>query len=195
MSPRRTRITSPGTSSRAGRSDPLAVTLHPGVDRQLGLQGGDRVAGLALLPEPDDGVGAEQHEDDAEVRPVPGDRREDHRRLDHPGNGTPKVGKELQQWIGLLLLDLVRPVLGQALLRLGLREAVRRRPQSLLHFRQRQRLQVVVRAGLRRRPRFRLGFGGMCGRCHRRSLSSTVFIGRCSTSSCGLPAGPGRACR
>ncbi len=129
------------------RSDPLAVTLHPGLDGQLGLQGGDRVAGLALLPESDDGVGAEQNEDDAEVRPVPGDRREDHGRLDHPRNRAPEVRQELQQRIGLLLLDLVGPVLGEPLLSLRLTEPIRRRAQLGLELRHGHGLHSVLGVG------------------------------------------------
>ena len=34
-----------------GRGDPLPVTLHPGLDRQLGLQRGDGVARLVFFPE------------------------------------------------------------------------------------------------------------------------------------------------
>ena len=36
---------------------------------------------------------------------------EDHRRLDHPRDRAPKIAEELQQRIGLVLGDLVRPVL------------------------------------------------------------------------------------
>ena len=54
------------------RCRPLAVSLHPGLDRQPGLQRVDGVARLVLFPEPHHGVGEEQHEDDAEVRPSAG---------------------------------------------------------------------------------------------------------------------------
>ena len=63
-------MTSPGTSSPCRRGDPLSIAFHPGLDRQLGLQGGDGAARLAFLPESDHGVGEQQHQDDAEVRPV-----------------------------------------------------------------------------------------------------------------------------
>ena len=102
------------------RGGPLPVTLHPGRDRQLGLQSGDGVARLVFLPEPDHGVGQKQNEDDGEVRPMPGDRRKDHGHFDHPGDGTPEIGEELQERIGLLFFNLVGPVLGQPFLRLGL---------------------------------------------------------------------------
>jgi hypothetical protein len=50
--------------------DPLAVALHPGLDRERRFQGGDGVARLMFFPESDQGVGEKQNEDDAEVRPV-----------------------------------------------------------------------------------------------------------------------------
>ena len=53
--------------------------------------------------------------------------RQNHGRFDHPGNRAPKIGKELQERIGFLFFDLVRPILGQTFLRLGLGEAIRRR--------------------------------------------------------------------
>ena len=51
------------------------IPFHPGLDRQLGLQGGDGVARLVFFPESDHGVGHEQKENDEEVGPVPGERR------------------------------------------------------------------------------------------------------------------------
>ena len=53
------------------RGDPLPITFHPGLDRQLGLQGGDGVARLVFFPESDHGVGNKQKEDDGKIRPVP----------------------------------------------------------------------------------------------------------------------------
>ena len=108
------------------RIDPLAVAFHPGLDRERRLQGGDGVARLMFLPEADHAVGEKQKEDDAEIRPMPGRRRQDHRRFDHPGDRTPEVGEEFQDRVGLLLRDLVRPILSEPLLRLGLGQAVRR---------------------------------------------------------------------
>ena len=89
--------------TRRGR-DPLAVTLHRGLDRQRGLQGGDGVARLVLFPESDHGVGQKQNEDDAEIRPMPVHRRKDHGRFDHPRDGTPKIAEEFQTSFSLLLL-------------------------------------------------------------------------------------------
>ena len=71
MSPSRNRITSPGTSSRAGGVIHAPSRLDPGLDRQLGLQSVDRVTRLVFLPEPDHPVGHQQHQDDEEVGPVP----------------------------------------------------------------------------------------------------------------------------
>ena len=50
--------------------DPLAVAQHTGLDRELGLQGVDGLAGLVLFPEPDAGVGEQQDQNDDEVGPV-----------------------------------------------------------------------------------------------------------------------------
>ena len=79
-----------------------------------------------LFPESDHGVGEKQNEDDAKIRPMLGRSRQDHRRFDHPGDRTPEVGEEFQDLVGFLLRDLVRSILGQPLLRLGLGQAVRR---------------------------------------------------------------------
>ena len=49
----------------------MPVALDPRRQGQLGLEGGDGVAGLILLPEADDGVDHQQDEDDAEIGPVP----------------------------------------------------------------------------------------------------------------------------
>ena len=130
------------------RSDPLPIAFHPGLDRQLGLQGGDGVARLAFFPESDHGVGNKQKEDDEKIRPVPDHARQNHRRFDHPRDGTPKIGEEFQERIGFLFFNLVRPILGQPFLRLGLTEAVRRRPQFLLHFRHGKGFQIVLGLGL-----------------------------------------------
>jgi hypothetical protein len=102
-----------------------------------------------LFPESDHGVGEKQNEDDAKVRPVPGRRRQDHRRFDHPGDRTPEIGEELQKLIGLLLRDFVGPILSEPLLRLSLGQALGRRTQFLLDLRERQGLQIVLRIGLR----------------------------------------------
>ena len=107
------------------RIDPLPIPFHPGLDRELSLQGGDGVARLVFFPESDDGVGQKQKQDDPKIRPMPGDRRKDHRHFDHPRDGTPKIGEEFQERIGFLFFNLVRPILGQPFLRLGLTEAIR----------------------------------------------------------------------
>ncbi len=131
--------------------DPLAIAFHPGLDRERRLQGGDGVARLMFLPESDHGVGEKKNEDDGEIRPVLGRRRQDHRRFDHPGDRSPEIGEEFQDLVGLLLGDLVRTILSEPLLRLRLGQAVRRRGQFFLDLRQRQGLQVVLGDGLRLR--------------------------------------------
>ena len=73
------------------RRDPLPLASDASLDRQLRLQGGDRVARLVFLPESDHGVGKTQKQDDKNVRPVPDHRGQDHRSFDHPQIGTPKI--------------------------------------------------------------------------------------------------------
>ena len=107
------------------RVGPLPIPFHPGLDRELSLQGGDGVARLVFFPESDDGVGQKQKQDDPKIWPVPGYRREDHRHFDHPRDGTPKIGEEFQERIGFLFFNFVRPILDQPFLRLGLTEAIR----------------------------------------------------------------------
>ncbi len=92
--------------------DPLPVTFHASLDRQPGLQGVDGVARLAFFPESDHGVAKKQKEDDAKILPVPDHARQNHRHFNHPRDGPPKIGEELQERIGLLLFNLVRPILG-----------------------------------------------------------------------------------
>ena len=57
------------------RVSPLPITLHRGLNRQLGLQSLDGVARLMLFPESDHGVGNKQKEDDEKIRPVPDNPR------------------------------------------------------------------------------------------------------------------------
>ena len=145
-----------------GRRTPLAVTLHPGLDRQRSLERSDSVARLVFLPEPDHSVCQKQNKDDAKVRPMPGHCRQDYRRFDHPRDRTPKIAEEFQELIGLLFCNLIGPILGQPFLRLRSSEAIHRRPQSFLHFRQGQGFQIAFSIGFRSRPRFKsLGLNGI----------------------------------
>ena len=84
------------------RGGPLPVPFHSRLDRQLGFQRGDGVARLVFFPESDHGVGQQQKQDDGKVRPMPGHRRQDHGRFNHPRDGTPEITEELQERIGLL---------------------------------------------------------------------------------------------
>jgi hypothetical protein len=136
------------------RGVPLPIASDAGLDRQLGLQRSDGVARLVFFPESDHGVGQKQKEDDGKVRPMPSYRRKDHGRFDHPRDGTPKIGEEFQERIRFLLFNIVRSILGQPFLRLGLTEAVRRLAQFFLQFRQGQGFQIVLRIGLRSQLRF-----------------------------------------
>jgi hypothetical protein len=137
------------------RGDPFSIAFHPGLNRQPGLQGLNGVALPGVLPRTRPRRWRQAaEEDDEKVGPVPDHARQNHRHFDHPRDGTPEIGEEFQERIGLLLLDLVGAILGQPFLRLGLRETVRRRPQFFLHLRQGQGFQILC-AGLRTR----LGFG------------------------------------
>ncbi len=106
------------------RGDPLSITFHFGIDRQLGLQSGDRVACLVFFPESDHGVGNKQKEDNEKIQPVPDNPRQNYGRLDHPWDGAPEIGEEFQERIGFLFFNLVGAVLRQPFLSLGLTEAV-----------------------------------------------------------------------
>ncbi len=117
------------------RVGPLSIAFHLGLDRQLGLQCGDGIAGLVFFPESDHGVCQEQKEDNSKVRPMPGYCRKDHGRFDHPRDRSPKIGKEFEERIRPFFFDLVRTILGQPFLSLSLTKAVRRRLQFILHFR------------------------------------------------------------
>ena len=173
------------------RGDPFPIPLHPRLDRQPGLEGGDGVAGLVFLPEPDHGVGEQQDEDDREVRPVLGDRRQDDGSLDHPRDGAPEVGQELQERVVLLLLDLVRPVLRQPLLRFGLGEAVWRRSQLRHQLRHGQGSQGVLRSG----RGLRLPLGHCCLRTHAGDLPPATTDGTCPNVGRLAPASKPRSCR
>ena len=71
-----------------------------------------------------------------------------HRPFNHPRDGAPEISQEFQERIVFLFRDLVRAILGQPLLRLGLAEAVRRRTQFFLHFRHGKGFQIVLGSGL-----------------------------------------------
>ena len=95
------------------RIDPLPVSPNAGVDGELGLQSCNRVSGLVLFPESDDGVGAKQEENDAKIQPVANDCGQNHCPFDHPRDGSPEITEELQKRILGLLRNLVGTVLRQ----------------------------------------------------------------------------------
>ena len=152
------RMTSPSTNFARRRGDPLPIPFHPSLDCQLGLDGLDDVACLAFFPESDHSVGHQQQKDDEKLRPVPDHAQQNHSNLDPPRDGFPKIAEEFQKQIRFLFGQLIRPILGQPLLRRGLGEAPRRRLQLFLHLRQRQRFQVIFWIGLG--PRFTSGHLG-----------------------------------
>ena len=98
----------------AGRDRaPGAVSLDLRPQCQLFLERGDGIAGLVLLPKPNDGVGHQKRKNDPEIRPMTDDRREDRSDFDHPGNRSPQIREELQQGIDFFLGQLVVAILGQ----------------------------------------------------------------------------------
>ena len=123
--------------------DPCAVAHHARVDRQLGFQGLNRVAGLAFLGVADHAVGHQQQQDDKEIRPVPHRARQDDGDLDHPRDRTPEVAEELQQRVGLVFGDLIGPVLGQPLAASAVLSPSGRVAQLRLHLGHRRRLEVA----------------------------------------------------
>ena len=140
---------------------PLSVASDARSGRQLGLQRVDGISRLVLLGVAHDSVRDEQHQDDEEVGPVLHRTGQDHRDLDHPRDRAPEVAEELQKRVRSVLGDLVRAVLGQALLRLGLAQPVRLSAQLLLDLGHGHRCEVVLLTG--RRRRLRVGRAGLIG--------------------------------
>ena len=135
----------------AGRDRrPGAVALDLGRQGQLLLERRDRVAGLELFPESDDGVHHEQDQDDTEVHPVSDNQREDRGRLDHPGDRSPERGEELEERVLTLLRKFVGTILGEALPRFVVAETVWRSPEPPLEVGKGQFRQVL---GLGKRHR------------------------------------------
>ena len=107
------------------RIHPFTVPFYFREDRQPGLQCGNGIAGLVFFPESNQSIGKEQHKDDEKIQPVSDNAGEDHRNFNHPGNGTPEVGKKLQVFVGLFFLELVRSIPRLSFGRLGLSQAIR----------------------------------------------------------------------
>ena len=126
MSPSRRRIDVARHQFARYRVDPLSIPFHCGFGREFGLQRGNFVARLMFLPKCHHCIREEQKENDEEIQPVPDHARQNHRGFNHPRNGSPEIGEKLQESIGFLFRDLVRPVFRQPLLGFGLAEAVRR---------------------------------------------------------------------
>ena len=122
-------MTSPGTSSRAAGVIHFPSRLTRALIASLAFSAAMALPAWCSSQNPTTALASSSTRMMTEVRPMLGDRREDHGRFDHPRDGAPEIGEEFQQRIGLLFFNLVRPILGQPLLRLGLTEAVRRRPQ------------------------------------------------------------------
>ena len=112
-------VAEPETHDIAGHQVPCRhvapgpAALHTGMGREPGLQCGDGVSGLILLPEAHDRVGQKQNDNNDEVGPMMDDGREHGRRFDHPGDWSPEIRQEFQDRTGRLLRDLVGTVLGE----------------------------------------------------------------------------------
>ena len=144
MSPRRTRMTSPGTSSRAAGVIQVPSRLTRALIARFAFKASMALPAWRSSQNPTTALATSSTKMMKKSGPVPGRARQDHRDLDHPRDRPPQVGEELQERVGLRLGDLVGPVAGQPLLGLGLGETVRRRLQALLDFLQRKGLQVHV---------------------------------------------------
>jgi hypothetical protein len=106
------------------------------------------IGGLALLPEPRDGVVEEPHQDDGQGRPVPHQLREHRGGLDHVGDGPREKAQELLQLVDLFLYQLVAAALLEPLLRLARREALGGRRERCLDGVETRLLQVVCASRL-----------------------------------------------
>ncbi len=104
---------------------PSILAFHARINRQFGFEGFNCVAGLPFLGIADEAVSHQQQQDDKEIRPVPHRAGQYDGDLDHPRNRTPEVAEELQQRVGGVLGDLIRPVLGQTSRRLGCAQSIR----------------------------------------------------------------------
>lgn len=82
-------------------SRPLAVSQNLCVVRQLCLHGCNLIPRLVFFPECHDRIREEKRQDNEEVQPVPYNPRENNGCLNHPGNGSPKVGQKFQECNGI----------------------------------------------------------------------------------------------
>ncbi len=105
---------------------------------------------------------------------------EDHGSFNHPRNRAPEVGEELQVFVGLLFLDLVRPILRLALRSLGLCEPVSRCAKLFHQLRHGESLQGILVV---------LGLGRVWFRFHFRlfSCSWAVYRGYCCNAGKTAP--------
>ena len=87
----------------------------------------DRLVGAALLDERDRRVEQQQRADERKVGVVEQDDGEHKRDLHRPGERVPEVAEEAHKGVDRHLGQLVRPKLGDALLRLSLGQALVRR--------------------------------------------------------------------
>ena len=102
-----------------------AVAQCRGLGCEAGLQGGQGIRRLALLPEPRDCIVEEQDQNDREVSPMAHQQRQDRRRLDHPRDRPPEEAQELLEIADLVVGKLVAAVVLQSRAGLGRAQALR----------------------------------------------------------------------
>ena len=107
-----------GHQRRSRNRLPLAVAHHGGLGGEPLPQRGQRIGGLAVLPEFEPGVEEQQRRDDGEIVPMPDDRRNDRGGLDHIGVRPGEVPHDLAEQTDLFFNEGVGAVLGEPLPRL-----------------------------------------------------------------------------
>ena len=108
-----------GHERRSRNRLPLAVADHGGLGGEPLPQRGQRIGGLAVLPEFEPGIEEQQCRDDGEVVPMPDDRRHQRGGLDHVGVRPGEVPHDLAEQADLFFNEGVGAVLGEPLARLG----------------------------------------------------------------------------
>ena len=90
-------MTSPGTSSRAGGLTHFPSRWTRALIASLAFSAAMALPAWCSSQNPTTALATSSTQDDAEVRPMPDDRREDHRRFDHPRDRTPEIGEKFQK--------------------------------------------------------------------------------------------------
>ena len=97
-------MTSPGTSSRAAGVIHFPSRFTRALIASLAFSAAMALPAWCSSQNPTTALARSRTQDDAEVRPMPGYRRQDHRRFDHPRDRTPEIGEEFQEldWFSFL---------------------------------------------------------------------------------------------